>query len=258
MSETQNNYCHEWSPGCNSRLQGCIRRQHQEASRLVNRLSAAESTTHRSVKRAMLCAVLLCSAAIPPPPNTTSAPLATGYPANAYPGYLQLSNDGFWGPCRLNTPTDNDRTAYGMVQEADGNWTGGQLLTTIETSCDMCADLCSRDVNITGYAPYKCVAFECTNNGWMGGPRCELWAEMPKFAGQGACSSFSDTACKATASPYHCFVKSPSQPATDALPGTILRPVESAVDQAVFRISVRHTQLQTPLPPLCPVHVPLP
>jgi hypothetical protein len=129
-----------------------------------------------------------------------------------FPGYWQLSNNGFYGPCRGSTPTDNDRTAYGMVM-VDGEWTGGNWLTTSTSDCSFCADLCSRNVNITGYAPYDCVAFECTPApgdfaampaGWGGafdnGPRCELWSTVPQFAGASSCTNISDANCMASAS----------------------------------------------------------
>ena len=88
-----------------------------------------------------------------------------------------------------------------------GTWVGGQLLTTEYTSCDICSDMCSMGVNISGYGPYDCVAFECTDYAWQGGGRCELWAKAAHFAGAAACASFSDTSCQAAASGYHCYTK---------------------------------------------------
>jgi hypothetical protein len=134
------------------------------------------------------------------------------FDGGGFPGYWQLSNDGFYGPCRGQTPDDNDRTAYGMVM-VDGNWTGGNVLTTPIADCNFCADLCTRNVNITGHAPYDCVAFECTPApsdfgimpaGWTGsfegGPRCELWSKVPLFAGATACVDINDATCASAAS----------------------------------------------------------
>ena len=97
------------------------------------------------------------------------------------------------------SPTDNDLSAY-----------GGNKVTVPTMNCDVCADMCSRNVNITGY-PYTCLAFECTpsladpTNVAPLGAHCELWSKPAMFAGA--------SSPQPPYSAYYCYVKNSPPPA---------------------------------------------
>jgi len=123
----------------------------------------------------------------PPPPLTLQ-------------GYMEVTVGGLNGPCRGTSPTDNDVSAFGRNK-----------ITNEVMNCNVCADLCSQNVNATGY-PYNCVAFECSpslaNPSLIrpGGPHCELWSKPANFAGVSTCPN-DGSVCTQSASAYYCYSK---------------------------------------------------
>ena len=135
----------------------------------------------------MLHTLILVSATPPAPP-----------PDFNINGYVQLTSMGINGPCRGTSPTDNDLSAYG----------GNKIFSTSMT-CQNCADICTRNVNASGYPGYNCVAFECTSDehssdGDTAGAHCELWSKPANFAGV------------SVDSPAHCFTKTAPSASVDA------------------------------------------
>ena len=133
---------------------------------------------------------------LPPPP-----PFHT-----IFDSFIEVTSNGYNGPCRGTSPTDNDVTAY-----------GANKIQNPALNCQVCADLCRRNVNASGY-PYNCVAFECTPSldhpdapQRAGGPMCELWAKPAQFVASAACANDGEV-CTVDASGYWCYSKLPPPP----------------------------------------------
>ena len=121
----------------------------------------------------MIASARRCYTKIMPPPPP---------PPRVLPGFGELTANGYNGPCRLSSPTDFGLEAF-----------GDNKIQNPTINCDVCADMCRRNVNATGQ-PYECVAFECTPSldhpdapARAGGPMCELWSMSPLFVFNDAC-----------------------------------------------------------------------
>ena len=133
-----------------------------------------------------------CYSKLPPPPPRVIS------------GFIEVTDNGYNGPCRGTSPTDNDLTAYGENK-----------IQNPTINCDVCADLCRRNVDTNG-DPYNCVAFECTPSldhpfapQRDGGPMCELWSKPANYVASAACAN-DGAVCTVSASGYWCYSKTPT------------------------------------------------